>query len=78
MKLSVSLPEADVAFLDDYATRAGGSSRSSVVQRAIRLLRTAELEEAYAHAYQEWEASEDAELWDRAAGDGDGYGDASR
>lgn len=70
VKLSVSLPLEDVSFLDRYAARTGAPSRSSAIHRAIDLLRTAELEEAYAAAYSEWQASEDAELWDAATGDG--------
>ena len=70
MKLSVSLPEEDVAFVDEYAARAGNSSRSSVLRRAIDLLRTAELESAYTEAAAEWAAGEDAAVWDATTGDG--------
>lgn len=75
MKVSVSLPDDDVAFVDEYATRSG-DSRSAVVHRAIGLLRAAELEQAYADAWQEWEATEDAELWEATVADG--IGDAPR
>jgi Arc/MetJ-type ribon-helix-helix transcriptional regulator len=70
MKMSVSLPEDDIAFVDDYASRAGLPSRSSVLHEAIRMLRTADLERDYAAAWQEWETSEDSTLWDRTAADG--------
>ena len=70
MKVSVSLPEADLQFLDRYAEDAGLDSRSAVVQRAIRMLRTSELGEAYAAAWEEWAASEDAQLWETTVGDG--------
>jgi Arc/MetJ-type ribon-helix-helix transcriptional regulator len=76
MKLSVSLPEDDVAFVDEYARRRGSSSRSSVVHRAIELLRMAELEDAYVDAWDEWEQSGEAELWSATAGDG--IADAAR
>jgi Arc/MetJ-type ribon-helix-helix transcriptional regulator len=69
VKLSVSLSEEDVAFVDDYVERTGAPSRSSALQRAIALLRTAELEEEYAAAFDEWSATEEA-AWDRAAADG--------
>ncbi len=70
MKLSVSLPDDDVAFVDEYVERTGGTSRSSAIQRAIALLRAAELEEEYASAFDEWaEAAEEA-VWERTAGDG--------
>ncbi len=70
MKVSVSLPEADLKFLDRYAEEAGLDSRSAVVQKAVRMLRTSELGEAYAAAWEEWAASEDAKLWETTVGDG--------
>ncbi len=70
MELSVSLPDEDVEFLDEYARSAGIPSRSAVVQRAVGLLRAAELGPAYAEAWEEWEASPEAELWDRVSADG--------
>lgn len=76
MKLSVSLPDDDVIFVDEYARRRGSSSRSSVVHHAIELLRMAELEEAYVDAWDEWEQSGQAENWDATAGDG--IADAAR
>ena len=76
MKLSVSLPEDDVTFVDEYARRRGSASRSSVVHHAIQLLRTAELEDAYADAWDEWQQSGQAEHWDATAGDG--IADAAR
>lgn len=76
MKLSVSLPEEDIAFLDDYADRRGSASRSAVLHRAIDLLRASELEDAYAAAYDEWDAGEDGGLWSTTAGDG--LADAAR
>lgn len=69
MKLSVSLPDDDVEFVDDYARRIGAASRSSVLHRAIEVLRLAELEEAYADAFDEWDASDDARIWDVTAAD---------
>jgi len=47
MKLSVSIPDDDVRFLDDYAREQGLDSRSAALHRAVRLLRTAELAAAY-------------------------------
>ena len=70
MKLSVSLPDDDVAFLDEFAEQAGIESRSAVVQRAIAMLRAAELASDYEAAFREWDASDDAALWERATGDG--------
>ena len=69
MKVSVSIPDDDVRFLDDYAREQGLESRSAAVHRAVRLLRTAELAEAYQAAWEEWGSSSSAE-WDQTAGDG--------
>jgi Arc/MetJ-type ribon-helix-helix transcriptional regulator len=70
MKLSVSLPDEDVHFLDAYAAAHGVESRSAVLHRAVRLLRASDLTDAYEDAWQEWASSNDAELWARAAADG--------
>ena len=70
MKLSVSLPDEDVAFVDEYARRRGSSSRSSVVHHAIDLLRMADMEAMYEVAWEEWHQSGEAEVWDVTAGDG--------
>ena len=70
MKLSVSLADEDVEFLDEYAKTHGYPSRSAVLQRAVKLLGSAELEAAYVAAWVEWSDSGDAELWDTAVGDG--------
>jgi Arc/MetJ-type ribon-helix-helix transcriptional regulator len=70
MKLSISIPEDDLAFLDDYTKRAHLPSRSAAVQRAVRALKVAELGAEYAAAWQEFDASGDAALWDLTVGDG--------
>ncbi len=70
MKISVSLPDEDVEFLDQFARSIGTGSRSAVVQRAIRLMRAAELGPAYARAWDEWAAEGDAAAWDAVVGDG--------
>jgi Arc/MetJ-type ribon-helix-helix transcriptional regulator len=75
MKLSVSLPEEDVATLDEYARAAGLKSRSAAVQRAIRLLRQRDLEQDYAAAWAEWESS-GAQDWEVTTADG--LADAAR
>lgn len=70
MKLSVSLPDEDVAFLDAYGQAQGFASRSAVVHKAVRLLRAAELGPAYEDAWEEWSSGDDAVLWEAAASDG--------
>jgi Arc/MetJ-type ribon-helix-helix transcriptional regulator len=76
MKVSVSLPDEDIEFLDEYVRNVGAPSRSAVIQRAVRLLRATELGPAYAQAWDEWERSGDSEVWESVSGDGlDGSGD---
>jgi Arc/MetJ-type ribon-helix-helix transcriptional regulator len=70
VKVSVSLPEADVAYLDAYARSQGLESRSAVIHQAVRLLRANELGDAYEDAWQDWDAEPDAKLWDGTANDG--------
>jgi len=70
MKVSVSLPGEDVAFLDAYAGAHSYPSRSAVVHQAIRALRLGELHEAYGDAWAEWDASGEADIWNAAVGDG--------
>ncbi|MDT6985932.1 type II toxin-antitoxin system ParD family antitoxin [Streptomyces lusitanus] len=70
MKISVSLPQEDVAFVDEYAARTDAESRSAVIHAAIELLRQAQLVREYTEAFNEWDAGEDAGLWDRTSGDG--------
>ena len=70
MKISVSLPQEDVTFVDEYAARTDTDSRSAVIQAAIELLRASCLEADYEAAFAEWDASEDAAFWDGLSGDG--------
>lgn len=70
MKVSVSLRGEDVAFLDAYAEAHAFSSRSAVLQQAIRLLRQGELGDAYGSAWEEWASSGEAETWEPTAADG--------
>jgi Arc/MetJ-type ribon-helix-helix transcriptional regulator len=76
MKLSVSLPDEDVAVLDEFARAAGLSSRSAALHHAVRMLRLPELEEDYAAAWNEWEASGDQATW--SVTETDGIPDAAR
>ena len=70
MKVSVSLPNEDVEYLDDYARVQGLESRSAALKKAVRLLRASELGAAYEDAWTEWVESEDDQLWDAAVADG--------
>jgi Arc/MetJ-type ribon-helix-helix transcriptional regulator len=70
MKVSISLPEDDVEFLDAYAQSQGIESRSAVVHKAVRLLRVSDLGEAYEQAFMSWVEEGEAAAWDAVAADG--------
>ena len=70
MKVSVSLPEDDVEFLDAYAHAQGIESRSAVLHKAVGLLRATQLGDAYEEAWDSWESSADASAWEAATADG--------
>ncbi len=72
MKLSVSLPDDDVEFLDEYTADHGMPSRSAAVHKAVRLLRASGLGAAYEDAWADWAAGDDSALWEPAATDGVG------
>ena len=69
MDLVVVISKNDVAFLDSYARRHKIDSRSSVLIRAIKLLKIDELRMAYQEAWADW-TNEDENLWSSASGDG--------
>jgi Arc/MetJ-type ribon-helix-helix transcriptional regulator len=70
MKVSVSLPDEVVAYLDAYAEQEGLPSRSAALHRAVRLLRSSSLAVEYADAWQEWEEGGSAEAWETPTADG--------
>ena len=69
MRISVSLPDEDVEFLDDYARSTAAASRSAALHEAIALLRAAHLMGDYAQAFDEWIDSGEAALWDVVVAD---------
>ena len=64
MKLSISLPDDDVTYIDEAVESGIYASRSAAIARALRLLRSAELGEMYDIAFKEWAASGDGDAWD--------------
>lgn len=68
-KLSVSLPAADVAFIDSIAARHDGN-RSAAIHELVRLGRELAAADDYAAAFKEWESSGDADAWEAIAADG--------
>jgi Arc/MetJ-type ribon-helix-helix transcriptional regulator len=70
MKISVSIPEEDVEFLDAYIRDHNAGSRSAALHEAVGLLRAAQLAGAYEDAWSSWASSDDAGAWDAALADG--------
>ncbi|MFD7297689.1 ribbon-helix-helix protein, CopG family [Streptomyces sp. NPDC059897] len=70
VRLSISLPEEQVEFLDKYVGDGETPTRSAAIQEAVKLLQEAALESDYLAAWDEWYASGDAELWEQTVGDG--------
>jgi len=70
MKISISLPDDDVRFLDEYAQTQGFASRSAVLRSAVRILRSSKLGDAYADAWEQWSVSGEADVWETATSDG--------
>ena len=69
MKVSISLPDEDLAFVDSETLAGHFESRSAVVLAAIRLLRDRQHIDSYAAAWDEWDSSGD-EVWESTSGDG--------
>ena len=59
-KLSISIPESSLEFVEKYRRKHALKSRSHVIETAIALLRERELEAAYRSAANEPEALYDA------------------
>lgn len=70
MKVSVSLPEEDLRFLDEYAAEQGIESRSAALHAAVEVLRAGQLAGAYEDAWGSWDVSGEADAWDAIVGDG--------
>lgn len=69
MKISMSLPDDDVTFLDAYVEEKKLPSRSAALHKAVRLLRASGLGIAYEAAWSEWR-EEDESIWDATSRDG--------
>ena len=65
-KVSISLPESLLRFVEQYRVAHHCKTRSQVFEEALELLRARELEEAYREADQE----ADTALWDAVTADG--------
>jgi Arc/MetJ-type ribon-helix-helix transcriptional regulator len=70
MKISVSLDDNDVEFLDRETREGVFESRSAAVAAAIRGLRERALVDSYRVAFDEWAESDDALDWSTTTRDG--------
>jgi Arc/MetJ-type ribon-helix-helix transcriptional regulator len=70
MKVSVSIPEEDVAYLQAQVDAGRFPSRSAALHAAVRGLRDRDRGADYVAAWEDWAASEDAALWEGTIGDG--------
>ena len=68
MKVSISLPDKDIAFIDRQIADHGEPSRSAVIRKALRRLRADSLKKAYLQRWSEWDEEDD--IWDVTVGDG--------
>ena len=58
-KISISLPQSLVRFVEGYKITKGCKTRSQVIEEALELLRSRELESAYREASKEVD-----DVWD--------------
>jgi Arc/MetJ-type ribon-helix-helix transcriptional regulator len=70
MKVSVSLPDEDIEYLDRYALEQGLDSRSAAVHKAVRLLKASELGASYEEAWSEWSENGESDIWESVVADG--------
>jgi Arc/MetJ-type ribon-helix-helix transcriptional regulator len=71
MKISVSLPDEDIRWLDEQVLDRHHESRSAAVHQAIVRLRERDRVEEYRRAWQD-SADDDEALWDVTVSDGIG------
>jgi Arc/MetJ-type ribon-helix-helix transcriptional regulator len=69
MKISMSLPDEDVTFLDAHVEEQGLASRSAALHKAVRLLKASGLGSAYEAAWTEWQ-NEHESVWETTSNDG--------
>lgn len=69
VKLSVSMSDGDLEYLDKIAADMKGN-RSAAIHKLLRIQRELDAEDAYAQAFDEWERSGEDAIWHSAAHDG--------
>jgi Arc/MetJ-type ribon-helix-helix transcriptional regulator len=69
VKLSVSLSESDVEYIDELA-RARSGNRSAAIHDLVRIARERAAVSDYARANDEWIESGESHAWDSVDADG--------
>jgi Arc/MetJ-type ribon-helix-helix transcriptional regulator len=69
MKVSVSIPSADLEYLDAKVRAGDFLSRSAALHTAVTQMRQREHADSYAAAWDEWDGA-DQGVWDKTATDG--------
>lgn len=70
MKVSVSLDQRDVEYLDSLTASGQYPSRSAALAAAVQRLRFGDLVSQYREADSEWGDSEESLLWSNTDADG--------
>lgn len=70
MKVSISLTERQLEFIDEKVERGVYASRSAAMAAAIRRLQERDLVREYAEEYEGLRASGEIEMWDSTLMDG--------
>ena len=70
MKVSVSIPDEDLAFLESQISSGRYPTRSAAMHAAIKSLRSRDLEAQYAEAARDWQESGEQAHWDVTIADG--------
>ena len=70
MKVSVSIPDDDLAYLETQIAAGRYPTRSAAFHAAVKSLRSRDLEAQYAEAMAEWRESPDSTAWETTVGDG--------
>lgn len=70
MKVSVSIPDNDLAYIESQVSSGRYPTRSAALHAAIKTLRTRDLEAQYAEAAREWHESGEQAAWEVTVADG--------
>ncbi len=69
-KLSISVKDNWLSFIEEYQKNYNIKSRSEVLERGLAALKQLELQDQYHLAYKEWFNSDENDIWDLTTADG--------